>query len=110
MTTGNDLGNQPDDESQEHQWNGADELMAALGDAIRSKDGKESIAKLIKSFADDVPLRSRRVFRATIWGYGLSAFMVIGIGLLGWLQVLNKETVGTLIGAVVGGLFQRRSG
>lgn len=109
MTAENDLNGQPENESQQ-QWTGSDELMAAIGSVLRSKDGKESIAKLIRSFADDVPLRSKRVFRATIWGYGLSAFVVTAIGLLGWLQVLNKETVGTLIGAVVGGLFQRRSG
>ena len=109
MPTGNE-DEQLDEEPEQQQWTGADDLMAALAAALRSKGGKESIAKLINSFADDLPLRSRRVFRATLWGYVLSAFMVVAIGMLGWLRVVNAETVATLIGAVVGGLFQRRSG
>ena len=89
----------PDDRAQDvepSEWHGHDELLSSLGAALRAKSGKEAVAKLINSFAEDNPKRSQRQYRTMLWGYALSAFVIVVIGLLGWLQVLNKETVGTL--------------
>ncbi len=95
---------QPNEDSQDGP-SGLDELFYSLGEAIRHKQTKDSIALLVQRYAEDVPNRSKHARRVVFWGYALTAFLVVAVGLMGHFKIISSETTGTLIGAIVGGIF-----
>lgn len=99
---------QPEDEGDAQS--GFDELLYSLGQALRTKQSKEAIALLIQRCAEDLPNRTRHQRCLALTGYLLTAFVLAVVGTLGYLKVITNEITGTLIGAVVGGIFygQRR--
>ena len=82
---------------------GCDELLHAIGEALRFKQTKEAIAKLVEKFAEDVPNRSGAMRRAFVIGHLMTVFVVLAIGAFGYFEIISMETAGALLGAVVGG-------
>ena len=102
-----DSDSQIEELEEPEQPTGFDELLYALGTALRSKRGKEAVAGLLESYSADIPRRSKRADKAVWMGYGLAAFAISVVAGLGYLEILDKSTLGTLMGAIVGSLFYR---
>ena len=87
---------------------GFDELPYALADALRAKRSREAIAALIERFAEEMPVKDRRRFRAMLWSYAFTLLVIATIGVLGWLKIIGSDTASALIGAVIGSIFYRQ--
>ncbi len=83
------IGNE--EEQQGEEISGWDELLYSLGQALRGKEGKTAIAKLVGAFAEDVERRAEHRKVAIHYGYALAAFMFVVIGCLGYLKVIGGE-------------------
>ena len=97
---------EPEDDEYEDS-SGFDEMLYSLATALRAKRSKEAIAALIENYAAELPVAARRRYRAMLWSYGFTLLVLVAVGVLGWLKVINGETAGTLLGAVVGSIFYR---
>src|SRR5579859_1586900 len=107
----------PTDEGKSHpekhedeisEVSGGEELLYALGDALRSQASKDAIAKLIDKFAEDFPNRSKKHLHMLYWGHAITAFVVVAIGVFGYFKIVSTETCGALLGGVIGGLYYSR--
>jgi hypothetical protein len=87
---------------------GFDDLLYSIGDVLQSKQSKEAIAKLIEKFADDVPNRAKAQRHMVYMGHVVTVFIVVAIGLFGYLKIVSTETCGSLLGGVIGGLYYSR--
>jgi|SRR5579872_2795319 len=94
-----------EDGGDDHEPSGSDELLYSIGEALRFKQSKEAIASLIQKFAEDVPNRSKAMRHALYFGHFVTAFVILAIGVFGYLKIISTETAGALLGAVVGGLY-----
>ena len=99
---------QPEHSDDEVPMSGGDELLYSIGEALRAKQSKEALAKLIEKFAEDVPNRSKGQRHMIYWGHGITAFVVIAIGVFGYFKIISTETCGALLGGVIGGLYYSR--
>lgn len=100
---------EPSSESEDGEpSNGLDELLYALADALRAKRSKEAIAALIERYAQEMPVRDRRRFRAVLWSYVFTLLVIAAIGILGWQKIIGPDTTSALIGTVIGAIFYRQ--
>jgi hypothetical protein len=100
-------GNEEEQEADES--NGWDELLYSLGRALRGKEGKAAIAKLVGAFAADVERRAEHRKAAIRYSYVLAAFMFLVVGVLGYLKVISGEITATLIAGLIGALYKRQA-
>ena len=107
MPSDNEDQIQPD-ETNDEQVSGLDELLYSVGDALRAKQSKEAIAKLIDRFAEDVPNRSKGQRQMVYLGHVVTVVIIVAIGVFGYLKILSTETCGALLGGVIGGLYYSR--
>jgi hypothetical protein len=103
----NEPSKEPEEEYEDSS--GFDEMLYSLAEALRAKRSKEAIAALIEHYAAEIPVVARRRYRAMLWSYGFTLLVLISVGVLGWMKVINGETAGTLLGAVVGSIFYRNN-
>src|SRR5207244_3276454 len=96
-------------DQQEPEVSGFEDLLFALGDALRTKQSKEAVAALIKSYADDFRPHRRRLTWLTIGGWILTLLVIASIGVFAVFQLISKETTAALVGIVIGSLFRRDS-
>src|SRR5258708_40137549 len=87
--------------SDDEPVSGLDELLYSLGEALRAKQSKEAIAKLIEKYAEDVPNRSKAQRHMIYWGHVITAFVVVAIGVFGYLKIISVETCGALLGGII---------
>jgi len=101
--------NPPESEEQPEpvEMSGLDDLFFAIGDALRTKQSKEAVAALIKSYADAFRPHRRRVAWLTIAGWVMTFLVIASLGILAALQLISKETTAALVGIVIGSLFRR---
>ncbi|HKW87845.1 MAG TPA: hypothetical protein VJN21_03715 [Candidatus Acidoferrales bacterium] len=92
-------------EQPDEEMSGGDELLYSIGEMLRAKQSKDAIAKLIEKFADDVPNRSKAQRHIIYWRHAVTAFIVVAIGVFGYLKIVSTETCGALLGGVIGGLY-----
>lgn len=95
-------------ETDDEQMSGLDELLYSIGEALRAKQSKEAIAKLIEKFAEDVPNRSKTQRHMIYWGHAITVVVIVAIGVFGYFKILSTETCGALLGGVIGGLYYSR--
>ena len=50
-------------------------------------------------------MASKRKHHATLWSHAFTLLIVVAAGVLGYLKIITSETAGTLLGAIVGALF-----
>jgi len=93
------------DNSGEEPLSGFDELLYSLGEALRHKATKDSIALLIQRYADQIPEHPKIQRHAILWGHSITVAILIAIGVMGYFKIISTETAGALLGAVVGGLY-----
>ena len=86
---------------------GLDDLFFAIGDALRTKQSKEAVAALIKTYADDFRPHRRRIAWLTVAGWVMTLLVIASLGTLAALQLISKETTAALVGIVIGSLFRR---
>lgn len=94
---------------QGEEFSGWDELLYSLGQALRGKEGKTAIAKLLGAFAVDVERRAEHRKVAIYYSYALAAFMFVVVGCLGYLKVISGEITATLIAGLIGALYKRQA-
>ena len=101
--------NPPESSGQQEpvEVSGFDDLLFAIGDALRTKQSKEAVAALIKGYADDFRPQRRRLTWLTIGGWVMTLLVIASIGVLAALQLISKETTAALVGIVIGSLFRR---
>jgi hypothetical protein len=87
---------------------GVDDLLYAVADTLRSQETKVAVAKLITAFADEMERRAERNKKLIRNGYFLSAFILVVVGVLGYLKVITSESTTTLLLALLGYLFYQR--
>jgi hypothetical protein len=98
------------DQQEPVEVSGFDNLLFALGDALRTKQSKEAIAALIKTYADGFRPPRGRLAWLTIGGWILTLLVIASTGVFGVFQLISKEPTAALVGIVIGSLFRRGSG
>jgi hypothetical protein len=84
---------------------GQDELLYSIAALLTAKQTKESIARLIERYAEEIPKRGKAQRHALYIGHAITVVVLVTIGLVGYLKVLSSETCGALFGAVVSGIY-----
>jgi hypothetical protein len=105
----NEGQNGNEEEQQGEEFSGWEELLYSLGQALRGKEGKTAIAKLLGAFAVDVERRAEHRKVAIRYSYALAAFMFVVVGCLGYLKVISGEITATLIAGLIGALYKRQA-
>jgi hypothetical protein len=100
------VANAPDDDAADEELesgepSGFDELLYSLGAALRSKQSKDAIAKLISNYADELPKRANHERQAAWVHYVFAMAILFAVGLAAYLKLITAESTGTLLGAVV---------
>jgi hypothetical protein len=107
-----DNGNALDEPLQDENASGLDELLGSLGDAVRSKAGKDAISRLILAIADrvrDEPgLQEKLQRRGLRYSAGVGLILAIIIATLAWNGTISAESAVALLGSLMGYLFGRK--
>jgi len=99
---------QDDGNPQEGPASGFNELCYSIGEAVRHGKTIEAIAELIKKYGEEIPKQRRAMRTAFFLGHGVTFFVVIAVGVLGYLKVISGETTGVILAAIVGHLYRDR--
>ena len=97
-----------DAKPEEEPVSGINDLFYALSEALLHGKTKDAIASLIQRFADEVPNRAKASRLVFLLGHSVTFFVVIAVGVLGYLKVISGETTGVILAAIVGHLYRDR--